>query len=154
MSIEKFRGENYFLSNMYPLDNWIDTENGLSVPTSEHAFQSARFVDDLPHEMVALTEDGIQAKILAHQLLDQGAIEKPDWPFIKIGIMHGVVTKKFKLNPDIAEKLATTGEQELVEGNNWGDHYWGVDPVGSRNGQNHLGRILMRVRADLQVEAR
>ena len=37
---------------------------------------------------------------------------------------------------------------ELVEGNTWGDMYWGVD-LHTMKGQNKLGKILMKVRNEL-----
>uniref|UniRef100_UPI00345E83CD NADAR domain-containing protein n=1 Tax=uncultured Duncaniella sp. TaxID=2768039 RepID=UPI00345E83CD len=50
-------------------------------------------------------------------------------------------------NPALAEKLIATGDAELVEGNYWHDTVWGVcDGVG----ENHLGKILMRVREELK----
>jgi len=56
------------------------------------------------------------------------------------------VRAKFEQNPDLAAKLIATGDEELVEGNTWGDTYWGV----CRGvGQNKLGKILMNVRQEL-----
>lgn len=52
---------------------------------------------------------------------------------------------KFEI-PAIAEDLLDTGDQRLVEGNVWGDRYWGVcDGVG----ENWLGELLMQVRDEL-----
>ena len=42
-----------------------------------------------------------------------------------------------------------TGDAELVEGNTWNDTYWGVC---NGVGHNHLGKILMQVRQELQVK--
>jgi predicted NAD-dependent protein-ADP-ribosyltransferase YbiA (DUF1768 family) len=36
---------------------------------------------------------------------------------------------------------------ELIEGNTWGDKYWGQCPIG--NGRNELGKILMAIRDDI-----
>ncbi len=47
--------------------------------------------------------------------------------------------------------LVATGQEELVEGNDWEDRFWGVDPPGSNNGENNLGKILMRVRNELAL---
>ena len=42
--------------------------------------------------------------------------------------------------------LIKTGNTELIEGNFWGDTFWGIcDGVG----ENNLGKILMRVRKEL-----
>ncbi len=162
--IEQFRGEHFFLSNMKPLKNWIETDRGISVPTTEHAYQAAKFEDLDFHRRVAearageddlrvVYADGVASKNLAHELEDLYKIPiRADWQVAKTGVMYVVVMQKFVRNPDLAERLLATEDEELVEGNNWGDRFWGVDPVGSNNGENHLGRILMRVRRRLLEE--
>lgn len=52
-------------------------------------------------------------------------------------------------NPTLCKALLATGNCHLVEGNNWGDYF-----LGSVNGhgENHLGEILMDIRAKLQFE--
>ena len=45
-------------------------------------------------------------------------------------------------------KLLDTGDAILIEGNDWGDRYWGVcDGVG----QNKLGLILMGLRKKMKM---
>ncbi len=56
---------------------------------------------------------------------------------------------KFTRHFDLREKLLATGDRKLVEGNTWGDTFWGVC---RGNGKNHLGKILMKIRAELQAE--
>ncbi|HTH72286.1 MAG TPA: NADAR family protein [Candidatus Pristimantibacillus sp.] len=153
MSVERFRGEHFFLSNMYPLAVPISSEVGLLVPTSEHAYQSAKFVDPEAQYLIASLETGKEAKRAAHRLEEQGAVLRADWDVAKAGIMLTIVRDKFTRNADIAEMLLATGNEELVEGNPWGDRFWGVDPVGSRNGLNHMGKILMIVRDELKPAA-
>jgi len=47
----------------------------------------------------------------------------------------------------ILERLLATGDQELIEGNTWGDRFWGVC---DGEGQNQLGRLLMELRNELR----
>lgn len=162
--IGQFRGEHFFLSNMKPLENWIETDRGISVPTAEHAYQAAKFENPDIHRRVAearaaedspkvVYADGVAAKELAHELEDLYEVSvRLDWEIAKKGVMYIVVKQKFVRNLDLAQRLLATGEEELIEGNNWGDRFWGVDPVGSNNGENHLGKILMRVRSELSKE--
>lgn len=58
--------------------------------------------------------------------------------------MRDIVHIKFSSNDDLREALINTGSEELVEGNYWGDTFWGQSPVGT--GQNNLGKILMEIR--------
>lgn len=66
-----------------------------------------------------------------------------DWHLLKLPIMEYLVEHKFKNNPDLMQMLLATGNQQLIEGNWWNDTYWGVC---NGVGENHLGKILMRVR--------
>ena len=74
---------------------------------------------------------------------------RSDWEQVKYDVMLDVVRAKFNQHPDLAQKLLATGDEELVEGNDWGDTYWGVC---NGRGKNMLGKILMRVRAELRGE--
>ena len=60
--------------------------------------------------------------------------------------MYEIVKDKFSRNPELRVKLLNTGDIELIEGNYWGDTFWGVC---NGKGENHLGKILMRVRKEL-----
>lgn len=72
---------------------------------------------------------------------------RDDWDLIKDDVMYEVCLSKFLKNPILLQKLIDTGNEELVEGNTWGDRYWGVcDGVG----KNHLGKILMRLRDEFK----
>ena len=52
---------------------------------------------------------------------------------------------------DLKEKLLATGDEHLEEGNTWGDTTWGtVNGIG----ENRLGKILMKVRNELQEESK
>lgn len=62
--------------------------------------------------------------------------------------MEEVVRAKFSQNPDLARRLVDTCPRELAEGNHWGDTYWGTV---NGQGENHLGKILMKVREELRA---
>ena len=71
---------------------------------------------------------------------------RPDWEQIKTYTMLLLLRIKFS-DENLATKLLETGEQKLIEGNSWGDCFWGVcDGVG----ENHLGKLLMQVREELK----
>jgi hypothetical protein len=72
---------------------------------------------------------------------------RKDWENVKVEQMYVIVKNKFERNPGLLKKLIDTGDVLLVEGNTWKDTFWGQCPIG--NGQNHLGKILMRVREEL-----
>jgi predicted NAD-dependent protein-ADP-ribosyltransferase YbiA (DUF1768 family) len=160
MAVEQFRGPHFPLSNMYPLGTWIKTDSGVTVPTSEHAYMANRLEDPSMQVIVALArgekddprpfKDGLAAKETAHRFIEQGAIQMFDDEVGCLALMHRVLIDKVLLNSDVYDVLVATGDEEIVEGNSWGDHFWGVSPVGSRNGENHLGRLWMRIREELR----
>ena len=135
--IDQFRGEFHWLSNFYSCPVPFE---GLTFDSSEAAFQAAKCLDMKERERF-LGLSGGQAKRLGKR------VElRSDWETVKIEIMRQVLKSKFTQNPELREKLIATGDTELIEGNNWNDRFWGV----CRGvGQNHLGKLLMEVRAEL-----
>ena len=74
---------------------------------------------------------------------------RPDWDSVKDIVMYDVCKLKFTTHTDLKEKLLSTGDAELIEGNYWGDVYWGVC---NGIGKNKLGKTLMRIRSELREE--
>jgi len=67
--------------------------------------------------------------------------------------MEEIVRAKFTQNECLREMLLATGDAVLEEGNTWNDTFWGVH-LKNGQGQNHLGRILMKVREELRAGER
>lgn len=134
-----FRGAFAFLSNMHSADFQWD---GRTYHSAEAAYQSAKSLDpaerDRFSKMAGVTakREGKKVKL------------RSDWEDVKNEVMEEIVFVKFSQNPELAKKLTDTGDMELAEGNRWHDSYWGVD-LFTGKGENHLGRILMKVRAQL-----
>jgi predicted NAD-dependent protein-ADP-ribosyltransferase YbiA (DUF1768 family) len=159
--IERFRGEYFPFSNMYPLPEWIEADCGVLVPTSEHAYMANRFKDTRTQLAVAaargletsnaIYKDGLAAKKLAHELIAAGEELSAADPIARIALMRRVVSQKVNRNDAVRSLLTNTDEQEIQEGNDWGDTFWGVSPVGSAIGQNNLGKIYMELRSKLKT---
>ena len=134
--IDSFVGKYRFLSNFYQCPV---TYMGYTFDNSEAAFQAAKCKD--PDDMEKFVgKNPSEAKRLGRKVK-----LRDDWELCKRSVMYEVVKAKFKQNFDLKEKLLNTGSARLVEGNDWGDRYWGqVNYVG----ENHLGKILMRIRED------
>ena len=134
--ISSFTGRYYFLSNFYPCSV---AYKGIVYPSSEHAFVAAKSSDVRDHEYIATIPTAGKAKQYGKRL-----ILHFDWDNIRVDIMRDIVRIKFSSNDDLREALINTGNEQLVEGNYWGDTFWGQSPVGT--GQNNLGKILMEIR--------
>ena len=137
-TITHFQGEFRFLSNFWRAPVQID---GVTYPTAEHAYQAAKCVHASEAARIATCYSPGQAKRLGRIVT-----LRPDWEQVKIDVMREVVQAKFTQNADLCRKLLATSDSELIEGNDWGDTYWGV--CGDR-GLNHLGKLLMQLRSEL-----
>lgn len=134
-----FRGEYDFLSNFF--EAGIEYK-GICYRNNEAAFQAQKCLsEEAKWEFSYLSAAKAKRKGRQVDL-------RPDWEEVKIGIMEEIVREKFSQNPYLAEKLISTKDRKLVEGNTWKDTFWGVDAE-KRKGENHLGVILMKVRKDL-----
>ena len=139
--ITDFHQDEYrFLSNFYEAKVEYD---GLVFGSAEAAFQAQKCVN--AEEKAQFTSFGpSKSKGVGRRVQ-----LRPDWEQVKAGLMEEIVRAKFTQNADLAKKLLATGDKLLVEGNTWGDVFWGVD-TRSGKGQNRLGRILMKVRDELK----
>ena len=138
--IDSFRGEYYFLSNFFEIPV---TYNGITYQNNEAAFQAQKTLDiDERKAFAEIDPQTAKRKGRSVQL-------RPDWEQVKVDIMYEICKAKFTQNPSLAQKLLDTKDEELVEGNTWGDMIWGQV---NGKGKNHLGKILMRVRDELKNE--
>ena len=132
--IGPFSGEYRYLSNF-----WQEhMRDGLS---NEHFFQAEKSLDPEERAFVMRASGPIEAKKRGRQIT-----LREDWDLVKNQVMLSNLRNKFYLDSSLGFALASTGNEELVEVNHWGDQYWGVDGIG----ENHLGILLMQVRAEIQ----
>lgn len=135
--ITSFSGPFRFLSNFHPSEVTLDGDKYLSV---EHAYQAAKSLDQ--DHRVKLRSGCTSA---VARRLGRGVEMRSDWEEVKVGAMLGLLRQKFAPGTALGQQLDATGDRELVEGNWWGDTFWGV----CRGvGQNQLGKLLMQVRAE------
>ncbi len=140
----------FYPREFYPFDNfaafqvaWRDRR----WPTSEHAYQAARYFDTAPD-----VSDEIAAAPSPHDAYAISAANKhrgaADWADLKIGIMGDICLHKLVQHPYVQRKLLQTGDLVIVEDSPKDDFWgWGKD----RNGRNELGKIWMRLREELRA---
>lgn len=147
--IRHFSGEYGYLSNFYPSPL---TYEGVEYPTLEHAYQAAKTLDQAERaKMKAVATPGAAKK------MGKRVKRRKDWFAVNLGIMMELIRQKFTRYPDLGEWLLATGERELIEANNWGDDFFGMikdSKTGAWRGENHLGKMLMRMRGELREKAR
>jgi ribA/ribD-fused uncharacterized protein len=141
--IEMFRGEYRWLSNFTPVSVLLDgILDGITYPSVEHAYQAAKTLDPDQRKWFS-TCSPVDAKHLGKRVK-----LRDDWLNVRIEIMRDLCTQKYSQEP-FKSQLIATGDQEIQEGNYWGDTFWGVD-LRKRIGLNHLGRIIMQIREHLR----
>lgn len=134
--IDSFSGWFRWLSNFSPVEITVD---GITYPSVENAYQAAKFDDRVVKTMIATMKPG------AAKGYGRKANLPADWDARKVSVMEGLLREKFQKSEYYMELLENTGDTELIEGNGWGDVFWGA--VEGR-GENHLGRLIMKIRDD------
>lgn len=154
-----FVDEYAFLSNFYQCHLYEDVNTdkgivGLVFDSAEAQFQS--------HKTLDLTERKKFTKMSPKDAKHYGRRVKlrKDWEEIKDDLMFWIVFRKFYNNVPLQHKLMMTGKTPIIEGNTWGDTYWGMvkkkipngnSMVDTWVGENRLGYILMKVR-DIMID--
>ena len=146
-----YEQEFYVLSNFSAfrvrllVDDGSGGEIGCTFDTSEAAYHWFKFPK--APEVQAM----IHAAPSAHEAFKIAerwkALRRPDWDEVKVGIMEGILLAKCNQHEYVRRKLLETGDRELVE-NSWRDDFWGWGP--NRDGQNMLGKLWMKIRAELR----
>lgn len=135
--INSFKDDYRFLSNFWPCTVNLD---GWWYPSVEHAYQAAKCL------MPERGQFNIRMTAGQAKRLGQKIALRPDWEQIKLEVMATLLIQKFAKGSHLGNKLLATAPHELIEGNTWGDVYWGVC---EGKGENNLGKLLMLIREDI-----
>ena len=154
------------LSNFSPVEVMYQGERFNSV---EHAYQAMKFVSTTWSEVSDKDIDFINKKledsgesvtradlphIFSKQSMSPGGSKKvanylrrlnyvrADWDDVKVSIMIDLLIQKYA-NDEYYGILCSTKGKYLIEGNTWGDTFWGEC---NGRGRNFLGRSLMQLR--------
>ncbi len=140
-----YEGTRYMFSNFSSFRvQW----RGVSWMTSEHAYQAAKFNDPEIIELIKNAPSAHDAKKIAHAHQDKIV---SNWSEIEVGIMEEILRAKLAQHPYIQRKLRESGNREIVE-NSPTDSFWGRGP--DWKGQNHLGKLWMKLRIEMLDAAR
>lgn len=136
--IQEFRGKYRYLSNFAYCEILLD---GIKYPTIENAYQATKTIisnDREPFEIITASQSKSRGRMISI---------RHDWEEKRIPIMSNLIRQKYWKEP-FKSALLTTGDNEIQEGNYWGDTFWGV----CRGiGCNNLGKIIMLVRTEIRL---
>lgn len=136
--------ETRWLSNMTRVNI---SHKGITYPSTENFYQAMKY-EDVETRLHISKLKPVEAKKFSRK----NQMTNPSFDENKIRIMEYAQRKKFDQEP-FKSKLLATGDSLLEEGNWWGDKFWGVD-IKTREGSNHLGKIIMCVRDRLRMESK
>lgn len=118
--------------------------HGTLYPTAEHAFHATKFDDEQLKNRIKNAGSPLQTFELGKKYKHQ---RKKNWNEIKVHVLYEILTEKVKQYEEVKKALLLTGDEEIVEDNPL-DDFWGNGKDGK--GQNHTGKILMKIRKELQ----
>lgn len=136
-----FFKEHKFLSNFEVCE--VEYE-GIIYPSSEAAYQAAKVLEDEDKRMEFTRYNPSEARKKG-----QAIKLREDWKEVRDEIMETILIDKFTRHLNLRDKLLATGDKYLEETNWWGDRYWGVF---MGQGENNLGKILMKIRENLTTK--
>lgn len=135
-----FQGKYRWLSNFWPCTILLDGE---PYSTVEHAYQAAKTEIIIERIRIRMVSSPGLAKKLGRKVTISF-----DWDKRKLDVMRFLLIQKFE-DKELRDKLIETGDTILIEGNYWGDKYWGVC---NYEGENNLGKLLMEIRSNIMKE--
>jgi ribA/ribD-fused uncharacterized protein len=135
----------------------------ITFPTSEHAFVYAKLDPSETWRRDRVRGSGCTAG-QAKRFGSRPAKMRPGWEEPgsqgRWAWMEKILKAKFDQDPMLKRDLLMTGDEQLVEYNEWHDNLWGSCTCGSpatcrspkatppHRGENWLGRLLMALRAE------
>ena len=128
--------------------------NGLVYPTVEHAFQAQKVTGTKQEEYQQLFTDPNSEPSDAKKMGGKTYFKehnfklRNDWDSNKLRLMEDITKEYYINNPDMLQKLKDTGNKQLIHSGFRIDSYWGMQKDG---GQNHHGKILMKIREELNI---
>mmetsp|Transcript_99487 Transcript_99487/g.197143 ORF Transcript_99487/g.197143 Transcript_99487/m.197143 type:complete len:408 (+) Transcript_99487:50-1273(+) len=157
-----FRKGLYFLSNFHELrqpyyvtvhDPETGESDGILYPTSEQAYMAAKTFKLDIRRRISQMQTAAEAKKYCRSHEFKQRYQRPDFWDLCVHFMGDILRQKFA-DPQLKKMLLETGDAYLMEGNSWGDEFWGkvVNSSGCLVGKNNLGKILMDLRSQLRCD--
>jgi N-glycosidase YbiA len=120
---------------------------GVKWATVEHYYQAHKFLGTKCEHLMAEIQSASSPELAAKIGRNPAYQMCLDWDLRKCDVMYRAVWQKFSTHLEIQQVLLDTLDAEIIEDSPV-DRFWGCGI--DRTGLNHLGRILMRIRAELR----
>lgn len=115
---------------------------GIEYNSVENYFQAHKSLDIADHQRISKLAPNLSKR-------EGRKLElRPDWEEVKYEVMKTALRVKFS-QPGWGILLLSTGDNMIIEWNNWNDKIWGVS-IFDNEGENMLGKALMEIREELK----
>jgi N-glycosidase YbiA len=141
MAIDRFVEDHHFLSESFLLLGAPMNYDGRLWITVRHLFNALRTDNKIMRD--AIRQSNSLEEV---DKLGRSVEPRPNWGGIMLDVRRMCHKLKFS-SPKMRARLLATGDESLINGNTTGDRYWGVC---DGRGENHDGKILMRLRECLR----
>lgn len=138
----------FYPKEFYVFDNYSSFQveyKGKLYPTSEHAYQAAKFLDSHPEiaEQIRLSRSAHDAQVIAttHKSSRPGNRDEH-----KLEIMKAILLCKVDQHEYVKRKLVASGDREIIE-DSWRDSERWRWP--HKDGKNKLGKLRMEIRSEI-----
>ena len=141
------KGKYWFLSPLadFPIKMAVDGTDYV-FPTVEHYYQAMKFyASDKRFDVILKLKNPDEVRLLT-KTAEYKINRRKDFDINKFNIMEKALYAKFIQNPDAAELLKSTGDAILIKS----------CPVcykcgfGEGSGMNRMGKVLMKIRSEIQ----
>lgn len=136
--ILSFSGVNRWLSNFAPC---LITYEGMDFLSVEAAYVAAK--TDCVETRLEIQRFDTPRECKRY---GKGIELRDGWESMRLDVMEHLLRQKFKAGTLLGDRLKATGNCLIVEGNTWGDTFWGQC---HGVGHNHLGKMIMQIRSTL-----
>jgi ribA/ribD-fused uncharacterized protein len=141
MNIDRFIQEQQYLSlSFLQMSSPINYDGRLWI-SALHLFSALKTDNKILRDKIRQVNAPAEAEAMSREIT-----LRPNWEGIKLDVMRMTLKLKFS-NAKLRDRLIATGDAPLINGGTNGDTFWGVC---DGKGENHLGKLLMMLRAKLQ----
>jgi ribA/ribD-fused uncharacterized protein len=141
--VKGFKGDFYFLSNMYPIEPF--TYQDITYNSSENLYQSMKTM--YINKRLLIAEMSPKKSKTYCSKRHNHIVIRNDWETVKFEVMEIALKIKFS-QPEMKKLLLLTRDIYLEETNAWNDIVWGVC-IKTDMGSNRLGYLIMKIRRSL-----
>ena len=144
-TISDFSGDKSFLLPSFACEVFISGE-GDAYPSYEHALQASRFSHLEERKLIRETPLIRDVKKMTPKFLSNRGEQ---WKKECLSVAEKLLRDKFIRSKEMTSQLRETGKKSLVYANSYGEHFWGSPVDNNLKGQNHLGKLLEKIRSDI-----